>query len=352
MKILQIFGAVVAIHLLAFVFIFASPGCQSGPRDVPTPDATLATGPATSPSGPVTPTDYSAAGATYTPALAPGRSTPTRPGSPNAIAVTPTRTAAPAVAPVTNYVVERGDSLWSIAKKNQLTVAELAKANNITTNTVLQPGRKLMIPGKAPAAPVDLAAPASTVPSYKVQPGDTLANIARKFGTTAAALRTANNRTSDMVRVGEDLKLPADAKPTATAIAEAAPPATRNADATVHVVQAGEKLGIIARKYGLTVGELAAANNISDPSRIRAGQQLTIPGSKSGAARPAAKPAEVAPPAIDPNAPIPTAQPAAEGTPHFEIKAPPPGVDLDAGLKEAPAEVPTVKVEETAPPKN
>ena len=41
MKILQIFGAVVAVHLLAFIFIFASPGCQSGPRTMPTPDATM-----------------------------------------------------------------------------------------------------------------------------------------------------------------------------------------------------------------------------------------------------------------------------------------------------------------------
>ena len=49
MKILQIFGAVVAVHLLAFIFIFASPGCQSSPRNVPTPDATIQPGSSAAP---------------------------------------------------------------------------------------------------------------------------------------------------------------------------------------------------------------------------------------------------------------------------------------------------------------
>lgn len=350
MKILQIFGAVVAIHLLAFIFIFASPGCQTGPREIPTPDATLGTTTA-GPSGPVAaPVDYGTANVSYAPVTDPGRAAPTRPGSPNAIAITPAKIAPAEVAPVTMYTVERGDSLWSIAKKNQLSVAELAKANNLTTSTVLQPGRKLIIPGKLAAAPADLAtAPAGA--TYTVLPGDTLATIARKHDTSTAALRAANNRTGDIVRIGEQLVLPADAKP-ATTFAE--PGVTRSADATVHVVQSGEKLGIIARKYGLTVAELATANNISDPSRIRAGQQLNIPGAKAGAAKATAvRPATPEPlRAVDANAPIPTAKPAADHTPHFEIHAPPPGVDLDAGLKDATTEVPTIKVEETAPPKN
>ena len=101
MKILQIFGAVVAVHLLAFIFIFASPGCQSGPRNIPTPDATLPAG------GTVAPV-------TFSPTLpqpvdlgtpAPGYSSssvhaaPTRPGSAAAVAITPPKATAE-VAPV------------------------------------------------------------------------------------------------------------------------------------------------------------------------------------------------------------------------------------------------------------
>src|SRR5262245_44932555 len=138
MKILQIFGAVVAVHLLAFIFIFASPGCQSGPRNIPTPDATMpSTGPALTPvtyeSKPVAPQPVETI--TYSPGSPSGHATPTRPGSAAAVAVTPPKPAAD-VAPVTTYTVAKGDSLWSIANKNKMTVAELAKFNNLGAGAV------------------------------------------------------------------------------------------------------------------------------------------------------------------------------------------------------------------------
>lgn len=299
MKILQIFGAVVAVHLLAFIFIFASPGCQSGPRTVPTPDATVPAG--SNPSsvsydaGAASPqaVDLGTPVVTYTPPSSSGHVVPTRPGSPAAVAVTPAK-ATEDVAPVTTYTVGKGDSLWSIAKKNHLTVAELAKANNLGTGAALKPGKKLIIPSKpgAPAAaPKDLA-------------------TAALAGNTAA---------------------------TATEKAAAAP-ARPNGEAVKHTVQPGESLGVIARKYQVTVGELAAANNITDPSKVRAGQQLVIPGFKAVGARSTSS-ATTKPSAA--NAPAP----AAPAAPHFEITAPPPGQDLDSGLKEAGTEVPTIKVE-------
>ena len=241
MKILQIFGAVVAVHLIVFVFIFASPGCQSGPRNIPTPDATLpAGGPAVEP---VTyspalaspqPVDLGTSGGsvvTYAPASPSGQARPTRPGSPAAAAVIPVKPMAD-VAPVTTYTGGKGDSLWSIAKKNNLTVSELAKTNNLSTGAALQPGKKLIIPGKvtATSAPKDLAAAA---PAGKA---------ADKPATAAAT------------------------------------PAKAGAEAMNYTVLPGETLSMIARKFGMKTQELAAANNITDPSKVRAGQQLVIPG--------------------------------------------------------------------------
>lgn len=296
MKILQIFGAVVAVHLLAFIFIFASPGCQSGPRNIPTPDATLPAG------GVAAPVTFNAAAPqpvdlgtpttdAYAPASLSGHAAPTRPGSAAAVAITPAKPAAE-VAPVTTYTVARGDSLWSIAKKNNLTVAELAKANNLGVGTALQPGRKLIIPGKPGAAPGTADKP-------------------HDLGT----------------------------------LTQAAPAKSANGEAVKHTVAVGESLGVIARKYQVTVGELAAANNITDPSKVRAGQQLVIPGFKAVTAKGA--PTTAAPGKTAAAKPAPATTPPA--TPHFEIAPPPPGQDLDSGLKDATTEVPTIKVEEAAP---
>ena len=306
MKILQIFGAVVAVHLLAFIFIFASPGCQSGPRNIPTPDATVTSVPAAAPINYTPnlvipqPVDLAAApgpSITYVPVNEPGHAAPTRPGSPAAAAVMPAKPMAD-VAPVSTYTVGKGDSLWSIASKNHLTVAELAKANNIGVGTALQPGKKLIIPGGKVAAPKDLAVATST------------------------ASKTA-----------------------------ASAPARVNGEAVKHTVQPGESLGIIARKYQVTTGELAAANSITDPSKVRAGQQLIIPGFKAVGAKGAsstAAPAKGA--ATGKTAPAETPA-SAPTTPHFEITAPPPGQDLDSGLKGVGTEVPTIKVEDALPPK-
>lgn len=293
MKLLKIFGIVAAVHLFAFIAIFLSPGCQSSPRNVPTPDATMPA--ATVPSEP--PVAYNAAPLPAADLGTPGRAAPTRPGSPNAAAITPAKSVAEDIAPVSAYTVQKGDSLWSIAKKNHLTVAELAKANNVSASTALQPGKKLIVPGKV-AAPKDLS--------------------------TAAVPET---------------------KPAAT-------PARVSGESVRHTIQPGEKLAAIARKYQVSLGELAAANNISDPAKIRPGQTLVIPGARSAATKPSSKPASTtkAPAAATPAAPTETvATPAKDATPHFEIKAPPPGQDLDAGLNDTSTttEVPTIKVEET-----
>jgi LysM repeat protein len=308
MKILKIFGWVLGAHLAVFLAIFATPGCSSGPRSMPTPDATVPT--ASSSSTTVDANSFTLPAAqpvdlgtgNYTqPLSSSGHAAPTRPGSAAAVAVTPAKPVEN-VAPVSTYTVERGDSLWSIAKKHNMTVAELAKANSLTTGTALKPGRKLIVPGKPGAPAKDLSAPTTTTVSAAP------VTVARPAG-------------------GEAVK---------------------------HTVASGESLGVIARKYQVSVGELAAANNITDPSKVRAGQQLVIPGFKAvsskgsvSASRPAAG---TTAPAASTSAPAPAET--TPSAPKFEIAPPPPGQDLDAGLKPADTEVPTVKVEEPAPTTN
>ncbi len=304
MKILRVFGVVVGIHLFALMLIFANPGCSSTSKPAPKPAETaLAPAPVapvvTVPVGGVADaSSISAAPIGFDPtalAVAGVRYSPTRPGTPAASAIV----AAPVadVTPATTYPVAKGDSLWTIAKKNQLTVGELAAANNLKPASTLRLGQKLIIPGKAPVSGGAVTAQPSAA---SIVPMATPAN-----GVT-----------------------PADA-------------AKAKGEPTSHTVKMGESLGTIARKYGVRQGDIAVANNITDPQRITAGQILSIPGGQAssggGKAKAAAKPAD------------PVAKPAEPARSYFVV--PPVEQDLDAGLKPVPVtEVPVIRVDDPAAP--
>jgi LysM repeat protein len=293
MKILKIFGVVVAIHAFAFVLIFANPGCSStgkpsqastAPTTAPTRPPTVAYNP---PAGDMPVITASPAGGSEgfdpnAPAIAaPVRYSPTRPGTAAAGAVQ----AQPAadVIPATTYAVVAGDSLWTIAKKNHLTVAELSKANNLSADARLKLGQKLMIPAKT-ADGTAAAAPAASdgAPTYKVKSGDKLATIARRAGTTTAVLKQLNSLKTDTVRVGQELKLPAGATVAETGPIDLATAAAKPAgDSFTHTVKPGETLSVIAQKYQVKYSDIANENNIVDPAKIRPGMTLVIPGWKA-----------------------------------------------------------------------
>jgi LysM repeat protein len=246
MKILKIFGVVVGIHIFALVLIFANPGCSSTSKP-PVPDDTVSkTEPAPAPVGlpNIAPAPASSnpppltfnpdAPAAYATASSAGtRYVPTRPGSPAAGSLVSEPVTD--VTPATTYTVVSGDTLSKIAKKTHMTTAELQAANGLKANAMLKPGQKLMIPGKPAAASVA----ASTNP-----PG-ALAPVAKATTESAPAPAAAARVPT------EGLK---------------------------HVVKSGETLGGIARKYDVKMSEIAVANNISDPAKIKPGQELIIPG--------------------------------------------------------------------------
>ena len=291
MKILKIFGIVVGIHVFALILIFANPGCSAMTKTTPAPADTVAKADTPSPTITV-PTVAAGDSATGFDPNAPAvsvstaiRYSPTRPNTPAAGALEAEPVAD--VTPATTYTVGKGDSLWSIAHKNHLTKAELAAANNLRPESTLRQGQKLIIPGKAPAS------------------------------STAAAKSAP----------------PAPAK---GAVAEAAPAAKGPADSVKHTVKPGETLGAIARKYQVKVGEIATANNISDPAKIHPGMELIIPGWQTPAGKAAgktgakgtAKPAvETAKPVSIPTisvgedtTPAPSAKPASDAPPTITVE--------------------------------
>ena len=129
------------------------------------------------------------------------------------------------------YKVEKGDTLYSISRKYQITVAELRTANNLSENDVIKAGQKLIIPDADIGTAVALsstktagnAAPAGKITEYVVKKGDTLYGIARKNGMTVADLMALNNLDSSaVIKVGQKLKVAKNAVETAPKTSEPA----------------------------------------------------------------------------------------------------------------------------------
>ncbi len=187
-----------------------------------------------------------------------------------------------------DLIVQRGDTLWDIALEHGTTVDALVALNGISDPSLIRIGQRIVLhPPSAPSSPLP-AAPAPPAPIiHVVQPGETLWGIAVQYGTTVAALVEANQISNpSLIRIGHTLAVPQLSPPPPPPAAEPAPPAP--APTREHVVQASETLWAISRLYGTTVEALVDANLLANPSFIRTGQRLVIPGASSPASAPAA----------------------------------------------------------------
>lgn len=147
------------------------------------------------------------------------------------------------------YTVKSGDSLYSIAKKYDITVDELKTTNNLTSNT-LSIGQVLKIPGTSIDEPN----------THTVSKGESLYSIANKYGTTVNELKNLNSLTTNTLSIGQILKLPGTLEENTI---------------NTYTVKSGDTLYSIANKYNLTVNELKQLNNLSS-NTLSIGQTLKI----------------------------------------------------------------------------
>lgn len=168
----------------------------------------------------------------------------------------------PSAATTTLYIVKAGDSLYSIAKRFNTTVSDLIRVNNLKSN-VLSIGQQLRIPIN------DISSDNGYI-VYVVKAGDSLYSIAKKYGTTVDNLRRFNSLNSDLLSVGQKIRIPDRNSSNESGSGEVG-----DSD-LVYIVKAGDSLYSIAKKYGVSVNDLIAINNLKS-NALSIGQHLKIP---------------------------------------------------------------------------
>ena len=166
-----------------------------------------------------------------------------------------------------NYIVKRGDTLYSIARDNNISVDTIIKDNALGGN-VLQIGMNLKI--RVPSLEnmvveecigPDYTPPVSTNPtiSYTVKSGDSLYAIANRYKTTVSEIMKLNNLTSTNLMIGQQLKIPQ----------------TSSVDNQTYIVKKGDSLYSIAKKFNTTVDGIKKKNNLTS-NNLSEGQKLII----------------------------------------------------------------------------
>ena len=119
---------------------------------------------------------------------------------------------------------------------------------------------------------------------YQVQSGDTLADIAARFGVSVNLLAQVNGiANADLVYVGQQLIIPGVSSGVDASAASETSSASTQTGGEVLVVQSGDTLARIAARYGVSLSTLASANGITNYNNIIIGQRLVIPGADSTA---------------------------------------------------------------------
>ncbi len=197
------------------------------------------------------------------------------------------------------YRIARGDTLGGIAQRFRVSVSQLRQWNGLSGN-MIRAGRYLIVGSGGSGGG------SSTVSAdgrYHVRGGDTLGKIASRFGVTVAQLQSWNSLAGTRINVGQSLRVPslAASSRSGAATARQAPPASGR-----YRIRSGDNLEAIAQRFGVSVDDLKAWNNLRG-SRIMAGAYLKVGTGAPSAASTAA---------------VSTSAPASSGEPvHYRVRS-------------------------------
>lgn len=157
------------------------------------------------------------------------------------------------IVPSVTYVVKAGDNLYNIAKQYNTSVSEIVRLNSLSNNN-LSVGQQLLIPT------ADVSDNSSSSNTYVVKSGDTLYSIARRFGTNVNDIVRLNNLAGTNLSVGQTLVIPNNSS---------------GGYSNTYVVQRGDSLYSIARKFNTSVDSIKSKNNLKS-NLLSVGQTLII----------------------------------------------------------------------------
>jgi murein DD-endopeptidase MepM/ murein hydrolase activator NlpD len=175
------------------------------------------------------------------------------------------------------YVVQTGDTLTAIAKRFNVTAAALADENDLKTGASIRKGQKLLLPeGFKDKGPIKTTVPGTAAPAQPV-------------ATTAAPRPTAPTRTAETVRAAPAAE-PVAAEPepaavttTTTSLSVTGAVVTVTGPRQVHTVKSGDTLSAIARRFDMSVSELAKDNKLEADQTLKLGQKIKGPATSAKA---------------------------------------------------------------------
>lgn len=155
----------------------------------------------------------------------------------------------PSKATTVLYTVKKGDTLYSISKKYNVNIIDIKRLNNLNSDN-LSIGSNLFIPIND----------TDSFNYYTVLPNDTLYSISNKFNTTVDSLKKLNNLNSNILSIGQQLKVPE---------------VSNNNDELIYIVKSGDTLYSISKKYGVSVDTIKSINNLTS-NDLYIGEKLII----------------------------------------------------------------------------
>ncbi|MED3603260.1 peptidoglycan endopeptidase LytE [Bacillus subtilis] len=174
--------------------------------------------------------------------------------------------------------VKKGDTLWDLSRKYDTTISKIKSENHLRSD-IIYVGQTLSINGKSTSSKSSSSSISSS--TYKVKSGDSLWKISKKYGMTINELKKLNGLKSDLLRVGQVLKLKGSTSSSSSSSSKVSSSST-----STYKVKSGDSLSKIASKYGTTVSKLKSLNGLKSDV-IYVNQVLKVKGTSTSSSKPA-----------------------------------------------------------------